>query len=82
MEIGREDTTGTTTVQESDALQNAMKGINLENPVEINLPEEETPLNEIVELHLPENSTLTGGLPELELDSDSFDNLDEYLLSA
>ena len=58
-----------------------MEGINLENPVEINLPEE-TPLNEMVELHLPENSTLTGGLPELELDSDSFDNLDEYLLSA
>ena len=81
MEIGKEDTTGTTTVPESDALQDAMKGINLENPVEINLPEE-TPLNEMVELHLPENSTLTGGLPELELDSDSFDNLDEYLLSA
>ena len=81
MDIEREDITKPTTVPESDALQDAMKGINLENPVEINLPEE-TPLNEMVELHLPENSTLTGGLPELELDSDSFDNLDEYLLSA
>ena len=82
MEIGREDTIGVTVAKESDALQKAMKGINLEHPVDINLPEEEIPLNERVELHVPENSTWNGELPELDLDSDSLDNLEEYLLSA
>ena len=82
MEIGREDTIEVTVARESDALQKAMNGINLENQVDVNLTEEEIPLNEKVELHIPENSTLNGVLPELDLDSDSFDNLEEYLLSA
>ena len=82
MEIGREDTIEVTVARESDALQKAMNGINLENQVDVNLTEEEVPLNEKVELHIPENSTLNGVLPELDLDSDSFDNLEEYLLSA
>ena len=82
MEIGREDTIEVTVARESDALQKAMNGINLENQVDVNLTEEEIPLNEKVELHIPENSTLNGVLPELDLDTDSFDNLEEYLLSA
>ena len=60
-----------------------MKEINLENPSDINLTEEDTPFNEsAVEFHIPEEGTLDGELPELDVDLESFDNLDEFLLSA